>query len=253
MRLAGRAGMNRISWDLRYDGPRQVELRTTPPDNPNIWQEPRFRERKTRPIVHWGIQGPQRAGPLASPGRYTVRLTSDSATQAKGFAVVKDPSLATAEADLWASTRAQVRIRDDMNAAVDMINKLEEMRRQVEDQLKQNTDKPDVVAQLTALDKKMLDVELMLLSRTVLHSDDKWYVEKYKIYMNLIWLSGEIGTGASDMAGGADFRPTEASLATLADIEKDLAAAKVAFDKLMSTDVKAFNEMMVGKLQVIIM
>ena len=253
MRLAGRAGMNRVSWDLRYDGPKQVELRTTPPDNPNIWQEPRFRERKTRPIVHWGIAGPQRAGPLASPGRYTLRLTVDSARASKPFVVLKDPRLDTPATDLVASTRAQTRIRDDMNAAVDMINKLEEMRRQVEDQLKANAGKADIVAQLTALDKKMLDVELMLLSRTDLHSDDKWYVEKYKIYMNLIWLAGEIGTGASDMAGGADFRPTDATLATLTEIEKDLSAAKVAFDRLMSTDVKAFNEMMAGRVQVIIM
>jgi photosystem II stability/assembly factor-like uncharacterized protein len=251
MRLAGRAGMNRITWDLRYDGPKQVELRTTPPDNPDIWREPRFRNAKTRPIIHWGIQGPQRAGPLASPGRYTLRLTADSATHTRAFVVLQDPRLETPVADLVASTRTQVRIRDDMNAAVDMINKLEEMRRQVEDQVKANAGKADVLAQLAALDRKMLDVELMLLSHTDLHSDDKWYVEKYKVYMNLIWLAGEVGTGASDMAGGADFRPTESSLATLADIEKNLAAAKVAFDRLMNTEVKAFNELMAGKVQVI--
>ena len=44
--------------------------------------------------------------------------------------------------------------------------------------------------------------------------------------MNLLWLSGEIGSGAGDVAGGADFRPTDASLQVLATIEKDLAAAR---------------------------
>ncbi|HEV8196844.1 MAG TPA: hypothetical protein VGP87_09415, partial [Gemmatimonadales bacterium] len=43
MRAQGRAGLNRMTWDLRFDGPRQVELRTTPPDNPRIWEDPRFK------------------------------------------------------------------------------------------------------------------------------------------------------------------------------------------------------------------
>ncbi|HEU5218526.1 MAG TPA: hypothetical protein VFU23_07695, partial [Gemmatimonadales bacterium] len=78
VRQRGRAGLNRLSWDLRQDGPRQVELRTTPPDNPRIWDEPRFKGKATRPIVHWGIESPQRAGPLVLPGSYTVRVTADS-------------------------------------------------------------------------------------------------------------------------------------------------------------------------------
>ena len=72
---------------------------------------------------------------------------------------------------------------------------------------------------MDALDKKLFDVELRLLSRTEIHSDDKWYVESYKVYMNLVWLSGEVGTGAGDVAGGAEFRPTDASLGVLAMLE----------------------------------
>jgi hypothetical protein len=164
---------------------------------------------------------------------------------------LKDPYLPSSVTDIALSTRAQIRIRDAMNTAVDMINRLEEMRSQIELQTKENAGRTDVLAQLAALDKKMLDVELMLLSRTDLHSDDKWYVERYRIYMNLIWLSGEVGTGAGDVAGGAEFRPTDASLATLAELERELVAAKAAFDKLIATDVKAFNEVMAGKIQLI--
>jgi hypothetical protein len=251
MRAPGRAGLNRLTWDLRHDGPRQVELLTTPPDNPFIWDEPRFRERKSRPIIHWGIQNPQRAGPLATPGRYTVRITVDSAVQSQRFLVLKEPGLPSTDADLALSTKTQVRIRDDMNEAVDMINRIEALRRQLEDQARENAGKADVVEQLRALDRKMLDVELLLLSRTDLHSDDKWYVEKYRIYMNLIWLAGEVGTGAGDVAGGAEFRPTDASLATLAELEKQLAAARSAFTRLLESDVKAFNELMQGKVKVV--
>jgi photosystem II stability/assembly factor-like uncharacterized protein len=253
MRSMARAGLNRLTWDMRHDGPKQVELRTTPPDNPKIWEEARFKGKQTRGIIHWGIQGPQRAGPLAVPGRYTYRLTIDSAQapRTQSFVVMKDPALASTDADLAASTRAQVRIRNAMNESVDIINKLEVMRRQIEDTLKVVQSDSGLVAQLKALDQKMMDVELLLLSRTDLHSDDKWYVEKYRIYMNLVWLSGEVGTGAGDVAGGAEFRPTDASLQTLGELERELAGARLAYQKLLETDVKAFNELMGARMRVI--
>ena len=138
-----------------------------------------------------------------------------------------------------------------MNESVDIINRLEVMRRQIEDTLKVKGSDAALAEQLKALDQKMLDVELLLLSRTDLHSDDKWYVEKYKIYMNLIWLAGEVGTGAGDVAGGAEFRPTDASMATLVELERDLAAARLAYQKLLETDVKAFNELMGARMKVI--
>lgn len=247
MKNAGRAGTLRLTWDLRYDGPRQVELRTTPPDNPHIWEEARFKDGKPRPIIHWGIEGAQRAGPLASGGRYLARLTVDSASYSRPFSVVRDPALPSSDADLVLSTRTQIRIRDAMNEAADMINRLEVMRRQLEDRRKATDPDSDVGRTIADLDRKALDVELLLLSRTDLHSDDKWYVEKYRILMNLIWLNGEVGTGAGDVQGGADYRPTDASLATLAQLEKELRSAKIAFNKLMATDVKAFNESMAGK------
>jgi hypothetical protein len=246
-----RAGLNRASWDLRYEPPKRIEFRTTPADNPHIWEEPRFRGRNTRPITHWGIQGPVATGPIASPGTYSARITVDGKTYTQAFKVLKDADVKTSDADLVASTRAQIRIRDNMNASVDMINRLEVMRRQIEDQRKAAAGKSDVIAALDELDRKMLDVELQLVSKSDLMSDDKYYVEAYKVYMNLVWLSGEVGNGAGDVAGGADFRPTDASLAVLAEIERDLAAAKAAYTKLMEVDVPAFNKTNAGKIATI--
>src|SRR5438094_5746922 len=251
LRAKARPGLNRVTWDVRYDGPRQVELRTLPPDNRHIWEEAPFKGKSTRPINHWGIQGPERQGPLALPGRYAVRLTVGGQTYSQPLVILADPMIPSSGADLVASTAMQLRIRDDMNAAVDMINRLEVMRKQVEDQRTAHATDSAVQRSLAALDARMLDVELRLLSRTDLHSDDKWYVEPYKVYMNLIWLSGEVGSGAGDVAGGADFQPTDASVAVLAQIERDLAAAKTAFTTLMQQHVPAFNGAMKGKLPAI--
>ncbi len=240
--VQSREGLNRATWDLRYDEPRHVALRTIPPDNPQIWEEARFKGQTTRPIVHWGIGGPQRSGPFAAPGTYTVRMTAGGQTVTKPFEVLKDPDIESSVDDLAASTAMQVRVRDDMNAAVDMINRLEVIRKQIEDQATTTKGKPAATQALADLDKKILDVELLLLSRTDLHSDDKWYVEAYKVYMNLIWFSGVIGTGAGDVAGGSDYKPTNASHEVLAMIEKDLAAARVAFDNLVQKEIPTFNQ-----------
>ena len=95
-------------------------------------------------------------------------------------------------------------------------------------------------------------VILQLLSRTELHSDDKWYVEQYKIYLNLIWHYGEIAAGGGDVAGGAEHRPTTASMQVLQELERDLAKAKTDFDAFITRELPAFNQRMSGKLAPIV-
>ena len=51
-----RAGMNRTTWDLRYESPRVVALRTVAPENPHIWDEPRFRDCRFASDHALGIQ-----------------------------------------------------------------------------------------------------------------------------------------------------------------------------------------------------
>jgi hypothetical protein len=127
------------------------------------------------------------------------------------------------------------------------------MRKQIQDELKTNAGKSDVIAALHEMDKKMLDVELKLLSKSDLHSDDKWFVEAYKVYLNLLWLSAQVGLGGGDAAGGADYRPTDTQVQVLQLLEQQLKDAKAAFDKLMETEVPAFNNMMSGKVKAIAM
>jgi hypothetical protein len=105
-----------------------------------------------------------------------------------------------------------------------------------------------VVKSLKDLDKAIWDVENKLVSRSEIHSDDKYFPEAYKVYMNLIWLSGGVGQGASDEAGSIDYRPTDTQMQVLEVIEKELAAAKAGFEKLQSTDIPAFNKANAGKV-----
>ena len=80
-----------------------------------------------------------------------------------------------------------------------------------------------------------------------LNSDDKYYTEPFGVYLNLIWLNGEVGTGAGDVAGGAEFRPTDASMGVLAKLEVDLAAAKVAYKALMEKEAALIGQLTPAK------
>jgi hypothetical protein len=240
------AGLNVATWDMRYEAPGAVELRTTPPDNPRIAD--RFPGRETRGVTHWGIQGAQRYQPIAAPGKYTVRMMVGGQTYTQTFNATKDGSLPATDADLVESTKAQLRIRDALNATVNMTNSLEISRKQIEDLLKANKGKDELEKPLLDLDKKLLDVELIMLSKHDFYSDDKWYVEHYHLYQNLIWLNGVVAAGAGDVAGGPEYRPTTAAMQWLADCEKELTAAKAGYERIVSIELPAFNKAMAGKL-----
>ena len=158
--------------------------------------------------------------------------------------------MASTDEDLSASVRTQLRIRDNINAVSDMVNRIEWMRKQLEDvqkMLRLDRLRADLLKSVEEIDKKMQDLEYKLISKSDRTSDDKYYVEAYKLYLNLIWLNGEVGTGAGDVAGGADFRPTEASLGVLEMLETELAKAQADYRNLMEKEVPAFNRLVAEK------
>ncbi|MFZ0332929.1 MAG: hypothetical protein WAN10_09465 [Candidatus Acidiferrales bacterium] len=250
----GRPGLNRAVWDLRYDSPTLIALRTAAPDNPHIWDESRFRGRDSRPITHWGIEGAQ-DGPLAAPGKYTVRLTVGGQTLTEPLTILRDPKAPGSDADIDASVKALLRIRDDITRTSDMVNRIEWVRKQLEDteamltsevadakaENKDGAKQAALLKSVQDMDTKMQNVEYSLIAKADANSDDKYYVSAYKVYLNLVWLNAEIGTGGGDVAGGADFAPTDTDMTLLEMYEKALAAATVNYRELMDKEFPAFN------------
>jgi len=249
-----REGLNRATWDLRWEPPRLIAMRTTPAENPHIWEEPRFRGEDTRPVTHWGLE-PAQVGPIVVPGRYTVKLTVDGQSQTQPLEIVRDPKVPTPVADLDLSVRLQLRLRDDISAAADMVNAIEVMRKQLEDVQKayrNDKTKEALLKQIADMDKKLFEVESKLLEPAQMTSDDKYFQQAYRVYMNLIWLNGEVGPGAGDVAGGADFPPTDTSVGVLETVEKDLNTAKGDYKRLLEQDVPAFNRAVGGAMMPLI-
>jgi photosystem II stability/assembly factor-like uncharacterized protein len=246
--VPSRSGLNRISWDLRHDPARFVALRTTPPQNPHIWEEPRFKNAVTRPITHWGVSQGQ-GGPIAAPGSYAVRLTIDGQVSTQPLTVLLPPNSSGSEADIQASVKLQLRVRDDISLVSDMTNQLEWLRKQLEDARKTlmvSKGKGALLKAVEALDAKLQDVEFRLISKSEAMSDDKYFVESYKVYMNLLWLGQVIGTGGGDTAGSADYGPTETAAGLAADLEKELQDVQVLYLLLIDKAVPAFNKSTAG-------
>ena len=101
------------------DAPKLVELLTTPPENPHIWEEPRFKDvadPPDHPLGHHAADRHPDGGARAST-RCASRSTAQRYTQP--FEVMKDPAIATSVEDLQTSTTTQMRIRDDITETSD--------------------------------------------------------------------------------------------------------------------------------------
>jgi photosystem II stability/assembly factor-like uncharacterized protein len=89
--IRAEAGMQRISWDLRYPGPWTAQ-------NPN--------------------GGP--GGPMVPPGKYTVRLTAGGQTITRTFQLVSDPRVAAdgvTDAAITEQVKFQLQVRDAISDA----------------------------------------------------------------------------------------------------------------------------------------
>ena len=99
----------------------------------------------------------------------------------------------------------------------------------------------ELLKSVKAIDEKLQGVEYHLITQADSLSDDKYYSVAYKIYMNLIWFNGEVGTGAGDVAGGADFRPTDVQLEIFDAIDKELKAVSTDYRNVIEKDLATFN------------
>ena len=150
-------------------------MRTTPPENPQIWAEPRFPGQETRPVTHWGLAQAQvgadrgarqvlgaadRCRPDGHPAAGGVEGSEDSASGRRSGRVDGDagPDRERSEPDV----RHGQPPRD--HAA------------QIEDQLKVQSINPELAKSLRDMDAKLQTVEFKLLVKSSTLSDDKYFV-----------------------------------------------------------------------------
>jgi photosystem II stability/assembly factor-like uncharacterized protein len=245
----GKAGLNRVAWDLRYEPTVEVRLRSTPAGNRHVWEEKRFRGKDARAVFYYGIETPKK-GPLVPPGSYTVRLTVEGRDLSQRLEVRKDPNSAGTIADIDAATKLSLDIYRDIDETARMINQLEWTRMQVQELRKMMAAAKSPVEDVHAVDafeKSVRSVEDRLVQPTLAEADVKSFRGPLQLYLKLVWLQAESGSGGGDVSGNADFAPTASELEVYQLLSGRLAEVRKDFAALYGKTVPAFNETLRAK------
>ncbi len=239
LRGAGRAGLNRSWWNLRYEAAHTPRLRTAPVGSP--WMT--VGADGWRPLVVWGGGGAS-ASPAVPPGTYNVKLAVAGHEFTQQLRVLRDPKSLGTEADIRTQVGFVLDLRTQVNETVDMINSLEWTRKQLQDVsaiLHERTDATSgTLARATSdLEQKATAIETLLEDVTLTGRSEDSFRAPMGLYARFLNLAG----GAN---GGADLPPTaqQADVATL--LKQKLAELRTRFRELRDRDLPALNDKLRG-------
>ena len=106
-------------------------------------------------------------------------------------------------------------------------------------------------ASVDDLEKKVRAVEDRLLQPTLAEADQKSFRGPLQLYLAFLWLQAEVGPGAADVSGNADFPPTKPDLEVYDLLSKRLADARLAYDDLYAKGIPAFEEASKGRIRLL--
>ena len=210
-KLTADAGLNRFVWDLRYEGATKV------PKAP-LW-------------------GGNTNGPVALPGTYQVRLTVLGKTYTAPLEITADSRLTTSAADLSKQFDLLMKIRDKVTLTDDTIIQIRDLREQigvVNKHVGSDAQNKAIVDAGKALDKKMTDVEEVLIQTKAKSGQD---VLNFPVRLNnhFVALSGVVGS--------AETAPTQQSYEVFDLLSKQLDEQLAKWNEIVGTDVPAYNNL----------
>ncbi|MEP6754886.1 MAG: glycosyl hydrolase, partial [Chthonomonadales bacterium] len=107
-KIASKQGVNRIVWDMRYNG--AVAIPKAKVDSGDV-----------------------QTGPMALPGNYTLKLTVDGKSQMSTVELLADPRLTVPQSDLSDCLQTVLAIRDDITKLSQTVIQLKSVRKQLAD------------------------------------------------------------------------------------------------------------------------
>ena len=202
-----KAGMNRVTWDLRYPGATLFEgmiVRSAQPGR----------------------------GPIAAPGTYQVRLTVDGRVETRSFAVTWNPRLpGVTAADLQAQFDLAMKIRNGTSEAHEAVIAIRAMKRQVGQRIAGVTDArigraaAAFVSRISAVEEDLYQV------RNRSPKDPLNYPVKLNNRVSAL----------QRVVESSEARPTDQSLAVFALLSDELAAAMSRLSAALDVELPALN------------
>jgi photosystem II stability/assembly factor-like uncharacterized protein len=221
------AGVNRVSWDLKYEQTRQPRLRTSPVGHPEIGLQPEG----WRPFP---IEG--RLAPLVSSGTYTIRLKVGGTELTRTLVVKKDPNSLGNDDGIRAQTALVQDIWNQVNTITDLIDQIETVRHQIAEiktALQTDARWKSHIAEADNLDKKLLAIEEVFFDPRVTNAGDSFYYPP-GLYTKL--------QGVARGIAESDYQPTAAQGEVAAMFLREVSAQKEKLDAIMRSDIGAFDD-----------
>ena len=207
------AGLNRFAWDLRYEVPAKIPA-----------------------AIYDGGNNP--AGPLALPGKYSVRLTVAGKSSTQPLEIAMDPRVKTSAADLQKQFDLLLKLRDrqeELNRAVLGIRDLRGQLQAIEKRFAASESAKSVIASAADLGKKLTAIEEELIQVNATASEDE---ANYPTRLNskFSYLNG--------VTDSADTAPTAAEEGVFADLNQQLEKQLAQWHEVLAKDLPALNDAM---------
>jgi hypothetical protein len=203
-------GLNRVSWDLRYEG--SVVF-------PGM--------------IMWAA-APQR-GPVAPPGAYSVRVTADGRTQSRPFTIGVDPRLTdVTPAHLQEQFAFALQIRDRVSEANAAVVQVRSIRDQVKDRLEK------VAPRRRAEIQKLVDSLMQPISAV----EEEVYQVKLHAFEDPLYYPIKLNNKIAALAGvvgSADAKPTDQSYAVFKQLSGQLDAQLAKLKAALQTELPRVN------------
>jgi photosystem II stability/assembly factor-like uncharacterized protein len=203
-------GLNRFSWNLRYEDPVKV------------------------PGTFYETDIPPK-GPMALPGTYQVRLAAGGRSQTAALELRKDPRIDISRADLEKQFDLEKQIARRLTALHKAVNGIRDLRSQIDrlegrykDTAAWQPLKPladDLRKKLAAMEEKMIQVKMKSTEGDLRYPT---MMDEQLIYLN--W-----------SVDGSDAAPTDGQQQLFADLSAKLQEQLNAWDQVLSRDVPALN------------
>jgi photosystem II stability/assembly factor-like uncharacterized protein len=228
-----KAGFNRMSWSLDYEGPTRLAF-------------VRGEQEEENPLFN------RNAGPPVDPGTYKITVTVKGQSQSQTVQVEADPRFHVDKSVFEAQTKAALEVRDEVSALNRALNRLENLHTQIaalekvlqasgegNEEMVPASYRP-VLQEAKALDKKLRKIETDVYNTEVQPAgeDDIHYLARFHDRLT--------GIMRGAMAS-YDQPPSEIVLEEMATLRKELETHLQEFNNFLKTDVTAFNKMALEK------
>jgi hypothetical protein len=177
--------------------------------------------------------GGGRISALAPPGTYKVTLAVGGHEFTQPLTILKDPHSGGSAEDIRAQVTLLQAIRDNVASAGEMVNRLEIVRKQLDDLAAPgSTTSAPVRTAAVALNQKATELEEHLYQLRLTGGQDgmRW---GGKILQKLSHLAGQIQE--------TDYRPTDQQVAVHRQFTARIAELRAQFDRLAADDLARFN------------